>query len=77
VIGAGAAAHGLMVVVAHRIVVSEEFEIRRISLLNVVEAQSGRIFPGRRWGAIDIKARGLRFAVVAGPYRDFNPGEEI
>ena len=50
VIGAGAAHHRLMIVVAHRIGVGEVLEIRRVALLDVVEAHRGRAFAGRRVG---------------------------
>ena len=73
VIGAGAAQDGLMVVVAHRIAVGEEFQIGRVAGLHIVEAHRRRAFARR----FVVEARNLRRAVLAGAHRGLDPGEEI
>ena len=68
---AGSTHHGLMVVVAHRVVVGEGLEIRRVALQHVVEAHRGAAFSGAEF----IEAGGLRIAIGAGADGYFDPGE--
>ena len=51
VVGAGAAVDRLVEVVAHRVVVGEALEVRRVALLHVVEAERRGAFAGGRVGS--------------------------
>ena len=50
VVGARAAIDGLVEVVAHRVIVGEALEIRRVAILDVVEAHGRGAFAGGRRG---------------------------
>jgi len=72
-VGTGAAVHGLMVIVTHRIGVGECFQVRCITLLDIVEAHRGRTLAGRLVG----EGRRRRRAVRTGADCHFDPWEQI
>ena len=79
VIRAGAAIHGLVEVVAHRVIVGEALEVRGVAVLDVVEAHRRGSFAGGQWQLERIfgaEVRRLRDAVCARADRDFHPGEQ-
>ncbi len=78
VVGARAAVDRLVEVVAHREVVGQALEVRRVPVLHVVEAQCGRAFTGRLGGGrvLGAEVGRLRQAVGAGAHRRLDPGEQ-
>src|SRR4051812_13910179 len=68
---AGAAHHRLTIVVAHRIVISQELQIWGIALKDVVETHCG----GALAGGLIVEVRFLRLAVWTGSNRHLHPGE--
>jgi hypothetical protein len=73
VVGAGAALHGLVKIVAHGVIIGELLEIGHIALLHVVEAHGRRTLAGREI----IEGLRLGLSVRAGTDRHFPPWEEI
>ena len=61
VVGAGAALHGLVEVVAHRVGVGEILEVGSVALLHVVEAERGGAFTGGGGAGqvVDVEIGGL------------------
>src|SRR5580693_4073137 len=78
VIGTGAAADGLVEVVAHGVGVGERLKVRSVTLLHVVEAESCRAFTSGRGAGqvVGVEVGWLRQAVGAGTDRDFDPREQ-
>src|SRR5271154_2611484 len=92
VIGASAALYGLVEVIAHRVFICQQLEIRGIALLHVVETKGCRAFAGgiclrnvgqivrgeARGGPVIRSAkRRLSRAVRAGSHGYFHPGEQL
>ena len=79
VIRAGAAVHGLVKVVAHRVIVRKALQVRDVALLHVVEPERARALSGRRGvrRILGAEVLGLRGAVGAGADRHLHPGEQL
>src|SRR6266478_8472294 len=78
-VGARAAHHRLVIVVAHRILIGELLEIGHVALQDVVKAHGGRAFARcfRSGRIIGAEVRRLRHAIHIGADGYFGPGEKI
>ncbi len=78
VVGAGATIHGLVEVVAHGVSIGEALQVRRVTLLHVVETECRGTLPRgfARRGVVGGEVSSLREAIGAGAYRGLNPGKQ-